>query len=382
MHIAHVLSSFGLGGQERMAVDLARAQRASGHRVMAVSLAPAPEGPLAETFLEAGVKALTVPKRAGFDVTLPIRLGQLFLREGVDVVHTHNPQPLIYGAPAGRFAGAALIHTKHGRNPDSLRRRLLRRAAAKLVDAYVAVSPSTAEVARENHDCDETRLHVITNGIDVTAFTLGAGVRCAVRDELGIPRDAWVVGTIGRLAPEKDQAALVRAMGPLLSEKRRLVIVGEGAERLALEELVRSLEHGRFVHLTGARRDPARLLAAFDVFGLSSCTEGLPLVLLEAMAAGLPVVSTDVGGIGDVIQHERTGFLVPRSSMTQFAEELLRLYRNPDLARRVGMSARHAVRNAYSLERMAGDYAALYANARRAALSSMMGEHATASLRA
>ncbi len=364
MNIVHVLSSFGLGGQERMAVDLARAQRASGHRVMAVSLAPPPEGPLAETFLEAGVKALTVAKRPGFDVTLPIRLGQLFVREGVEVVHTHNPQPLIYGAPAGRLAGAALIHTKHGRNPDSLRRRLLRRAAAQLVDAYVAVSPSTAAVARENHDCDEARLHVIANGIDVTAFTLGAGVRRGVRDELGIPRDAWVVGTIGRLAPEKDQAALVQAMAPLLDEKRRLVIVGDGAERMALEKLVHGLERGRFVHLTGVRRDPARLLAAFDVFALSSCTEGLPLVLLEAMAAGLPVVSTDVGGIGDVVQHERTGFLVPRTDMARFADELRRLYRDPDLARRIGMTARHAVRHAYSLERMASDYAALYASAR------------------
>jgi glycosyltransferase involved in cell wall biosynthesis len=367
MHIAHVLSSFGLGGQERMAVDLARAQRASGHEVMAVSLAPPPEGPLAETFLEAGVKALTVAKRSGFDFTLPFRLGQLFSREGVDVVHTHNPQPLIYGAPAGKLAGAALIHTKHGRNPDTLRRRLIRRAAAELVDAYVAVSPSTAAVARENRDCDGARLHVIANGVDVTAFTLGAGVRCAVRGELGIPRNAWVVGTIGRLAPEKDQAALVRAMAPLLDEKHRLVIVGDGAERVALSELVRSLERGRYVHLTGMRSDPARLLASFDVFALSSCTEGLPLVLLEAMAAGLPVVSTDVGGIGDVIEHERTGFLVPRTSMTRFADELLRLYRNPDLARKVGMSARLAVKNAYSRERMASDYAALYASARRPA---------------
>jgi glycosyltransferase involved in cell wall biosynthesis len=286
---------------------------------------------------------------------------------------------LIYGAPAGKLAGAALIHTKHGRNPDSLRRRWLRRAAAKLVDAYVAVSPSTAAVARENDDCDEARLHVIANGIDVTAFTLGASVRCAVRDELGIPRDAWVVGTIGRLAPEKDQAALVRAMVPLLDEKRRLVIVGDGAERISLDDLVRSLERGRYVHLTGARRDPARLLAAFDVFALSSCTEGLPLVLLEAMAAGLPVVSTDVGGIGDVVEHERTGFLVPRTSMARFADELLRLYRNPDLARKVGMTARHAVRNTYSVERMANDYAALYATARGPA--AIVG-HAASPLRA
>jgi len=364
MHIAHVLSSFGLGGQERMAVDLARAQRAAGHQVMAVSLAPPPEGPLAETFLEAGVKALTVAKRRGFDLTLPLRLGQLFAREGVEIVHTHNPQPLIYGAPAGKLAGAVLIHTKHGRNPDRLRRRWLRRAAAELVDAYVAVSPSTAAFAREHRDCDGARLHVIANGIDVTRFTLGASVRSAVRDELGIPRDAWVVGTIGRLAPEKDQAALVRAMAPLLEEKRRLVIVGDGDERMALDRLVRDLPRGRFVHLTGMRRDPARLLAAFDVFALSSATEGLPLVLLEAMAAALPVVSTDVGGIGDVIEHERTGFLVPRTSMGRFADELSRLYRNPDLARKIGMTARHAVRSAYSLERMAGDYAKLYATAR------------------
>jgi glycosyltransferase involved in cell wall biosynthesis len=119
------------------------------------------------------------------------------------------------------------------------------------------------------------------------------------------------------------------------------------------------------------RWSSARLLAAFDVFALSSATEGLPLVLLEAMAAALPVVSTDVGGIGDVIEHERNGFLVPRASMARFADELARLYRNPDLARKIGMTARHAVRSAYSLERMASDYAALYASAREPMLKQL-----------
>ena len=121
MHIAHVLSSFGLGGQERMAVDLARAQRAAGHQVhgrVAGSATGRSARPRRSS--KPGVKALTVAKRGGFDVTLPIRLGRLFAREGVEVVHTHNPQALIYGAPAGKLAGAALIHTKHGRNPDSL----------------------------------------------------------------------------------------------------------------------------------------------------------------------------------------------------------------------------------------------------------------------
>jgi glycosyltransferase involved in cell wall biosynthesis len=357
-----VLSSFGLGGQERMAVDLARAQRAAGHRVLAVSLAPPPEGPLGLSFREAGVEAITVAKRPGFDVTLPFRLARLFAREGVELVHTHNPQPLIYGAPAGKLAGAALVHTKHGRNPDTKRRRWLRRAAADLVDAYVAVSPSTAAVAREDRDAAEERLRVIENGIDVKAFTHGAAARHAVRDELGIPLDAWVVGTIGRLAPEKDQRMLIEAMAPLLGPKRRLLIVGEGPERPALEALVAKLEHVPYIHFTGVRRDPARLLAGFDVFALSSKTEGLPLVVLEAMAAALPVVSTDVGGIGDVIEHERTGFLVPAGNVAKLEHTLGKLYQSPDLGRRIGLAARHAVRQTHALERMANDYAVLYAN--------------------
>jgi glycosyltransferase involved in cell wall biosynthesis len=365
MRIAHVLSSFGLGGQERMAVDLARAQRAAGHQLIAVSLAAPPEGPLALGFREVEIPAITVAKRRGFDITLPFRLARVFERENIEVVHTHNPQALIYGAPAGKLAGAVLVHTKHGRNPDTRRRRWLRRAAAELVDAYVAVSPSTAQVAREHRDSAEERLSVIENGIDLNAFTHGAGVRHAVRDELGIPRDAWVVGTIGRLAPEKDQKVLIEAMTPLLGPKRRLLIVGDGPERPALDALVEKLGVKAHVHFTGVRRDPARLLASFDVFALSSKTEGLPLVVLEAMAAALPVVSTDVGGIGDVIEHERSGFLVPPADVAKLESALGKLYRSPDLGRRIGLAARHAVRQSHSLTRMAGEYAALYAKVLR-----------------
>jgi glycosyltransferase involved in cell wall biosynthesis len=363
MRIAHVLSSFGMGGQERVAVDLARAQRAAGHDVMAVSLAPPPPGPHEKTFRDAGVETRTVAKGAGFDPGLALRLARTFKAERIDVVHTHNPQPLIYGAPAGRLAGAAVIHTKHGRNPDLARRRWLRRAAAELVDAYVAVSPDTALVARRNRDCDPKRLQVIQNGIDVEAFVPDPGARALVRSELGIPPGAWVVGTIGRLAKEKDHVSLVRAVEPLLSHERRLVIVGDGPERDALHELVGSIERGRFVHLTGARSDPARLLASFDVFAMSSQTEGLPLVLLEAMAAGLPVVSTDVGGIGDVVEHGRTGFLVRRGELARFAAELLRLNEEPALGREMGAAAVHVVREKHALAQMADTYLALYADA-------------------
>lgn len=212
--IAHVLSSFGLGGQESMAVELARMQRSEGHTVLAVSLAPLPEGRNAQLFRDAGISATTIAKGHGVDLSLPLRLALYLRRNRTTSVHTHDPHALIYGAPAARLSGAIAIHSKHGMNPDRSRRVWLRRAAARLVDAYVAVSPALRVVALANRDCDSRLLHVISNGVDATRFAPNSEARRSVRAELGIPDDAWVVCTVGRLAPEKDQAALVDAMPP------------------------------------------------------------------------------------------------------------------------------------------------------------------------
>ena len=284
MRIAHILSSFGMGGQERVALDLAVGQRALGHQVMAVSLAPAPDGPLAEEFHGAGVEVSRQAKRGGFDPTMPVRLGRLFRRMAIDVVHTHNPQPLIYAAPAARATRAALVHTKHGMNPDASsggwarsRRRWLRRTAAGMVDAFVAVSEHTAGVARDAGEFPRGPVEVIPNGIDLSRFFPDAEARAAVRDELGIPQDAYVVGTVGRLFREKGHDFLLRAVEPLLSPRFHLVLVGDGPRAEALAEIVRGLSGAASVHLLGARRDVPRLVAALDTFVLSSVREGLPL---------------------------------------------------------------------------------------------------------
>lgn len=366
MKIVHVLSSFGMGGQERVALDLAIGQRALGHDVFAVSLHPGPEGPLAADFRAHGVEVATVEKRGGgFDLTLPGRLAYRLWRFGADVAHTHNPQPLIYGAPAAKLARAAAVHTKHGANPDGGRRLLMRRTAARFCDAYVAVSALTAEVARRNREVPEAKLRTIPNGIDLQRFHPDAEARAAVRGELGIPDDAWVAGTVGRLAPEKDQALLLRAVAPLLSPARRLVVVGDGAELPALRAQAEALgERGRFVHLTGARRDVPRCLAALDVFALSSRTEGLPLVIPEAMATGLPVVSTAVGGIPGVLDEGATGFLVPAGDEATLRERLARLAEDRALADALGRRARAAALERYAAERMVRDYLEVYREVR------------------
>ncbi|HTM46915.1 MAG TPA: glycosyltransferase, partial [Polyangiaceae bacterium] len=309
MIIAHVLSSFALGGQERVATDLARLQQQAGHTVMAISVAPLPEGPCAAIFRSSGVRAITIAKRFRLDPILPVCISLFLKRNHVTVVHTHNPHALIYGAPAARLAGAVAIHSRHGMNPDRPRRLWLRRTIARLCDSYVAVTPSLATVAVENGDCLAARLRIISNGIDVTRFSPNQQARSEMRRSLGIAETAWVVGTVGRLAPEKNQALLIDAMAPLLGPDRELVIVGDGPERKALERRIAALPQRRHVHLLGARDDVEHILPAFDAFALTSHTEGLPLVVLEAMATGLPVISTAVGGIPDIIQHGVTGLL-------------------------------------------------------------------------
>jgi len=232
------------------------------------------------------------------------------------------------------------------------------------------VTPALARIA--THECDPNRVHVVANGIDTSSFTPRPDTRSDVRRELGLPENAWVVGTVGRLAPEKDQALLVRAMAPLLSDRRHLVIVGDGPERDALRTVIHEANAERYVLMAGSRSDVARLLSAFDAFALPSRTEGLPLVLLEAMASELPVVATAVGGIPDLVVPGLTGMLVPPSDAPALRAALLSIVENPPGARKMGRAARREVVAHHSAEAMATAYGHLYRAARgRAGIASV-----------
>jgi glycosyltransferase involved in cell wall biosynthesis len=359
--IVHVLSSYGVGGQERVALDLAIGQKARGHDVSVISLAPEPDGAMAQEFAQAGIATSRIPKRGGLDPTLVPRLARELRRRKIDVVHTHNPLPLIYGAPAARLAGAAAIHTKHGKNPGSRGHRLLRRAAAQLTNAFVAVSDTTEAQAREQHDAPLKKLHTIPNGIRLDRYAPDAEARAAARVELGLG-DAWVIGTVGRLDQFKNQSMMIRAAAPLLSSSVRLVIIGDGDARPEVEAAVAALPDPRWVVLTGRRMDVPKLVHAFDVFALSSKSEGLPLVVPEAMAAGLPVVATSVGGLPSVVDHGITGLLVPVEEQA-FGAALALLAGDHAMAKQMGVRAREVALARYSHDRMVDAYLALYERA-------------------
>ncbi|HWO21451.1 MAG TPA: glycosyltransferase [Kofleriaceae bacterium] len=368
-HVAHVLSSFGMGGQERVAFDLAVSQLRAGWQVTALSLAPPPDGPLAAEFRAAGAAIERVARpRPGVDPLLVVRLARWLRRHQVDLVHTHNRMALIYGAPAGRLAGAAVVHTKHGKNPRGGTRLVAGNLAGRLVHAFVAVSEETAAVARQRREVPERRLHVIPNGIELGRFHPDPEARVRVRRELGIAAEAWVIGTVGRIAAEKNHALLLRAAAPLLvrpvarpGSDVRLVIAGDGPLLPAATELAGSLGIAASAHLLGVRRDVPAVLNALDVFAMSSDTEGLPLVVLEAMATGLPVVSTRAGGIPNVIDEGQTGFLVPVGDEQALRERLAHLTAERAAARACGARAREVAVTRYAAARMQREYLELYA---------------------
>jgi glycosyltransferase involved in cell wall biosynthesis len=364
VNIVHVLSSYGVGGQERVALDLAAGQVARGHRVSGVSLAPPPDGPLAGEFAAAGVETVTIAKGRGIDLTLVPRLARAFRSRGAEIVHTHNPQPLIYGAPAARLAGASAIHSKHGKNPATRAQWALRRAAAQCVHWFVAVSETTAAQARERREVPLDRIVVIPNGIRLERFERDPDARSAVRSELHIPQDAWVIATVGRIDDNKNQPLLVRAAAPLLGPSVHLVLVGDGPSRAQLDDAVRALgDRAGFVHVLGRRMDVARLFSGFDVFALSSISEGLPLVIPEAMASELAIVATAVGGLPDIIEDGVTGLLCPVDE-NELRGRLQSLTRDRRRASALGAAARRASLSRFSADRMIEDYLGLYRRAK------------------
>ena len=181
------------------------------------------------------------------------------------------------------------------------------------------------ETLRSSGDVPRDKLLVIDNGVDLERFQVDDAQRIEARARLGIPEAAFVIGSVGRLAPEKNYGFLMRAAEPLLSSGAHLVFVGDGSERGRLEAQAAASRRPAAVHFAGAQSDVATFLAAMDVFSLSSTFEGLPLALLEAMACGRTVVASAIGGIPLVVEDGSTGLLVASGDEAGFTAALRRV---------------------------------------------------------
>jgi glycosyltransferase involved in cell wall biosynthesis len=290
----------------------------------------------------------------------------LLRRERYDVVHTYTATPGFLGRIAARVVGVPVIlHHQAGWTVSEfsspLQRALytpLEYLAVLASSRSICVSHAVATQAHQLRIAPRRKLVTICNGVDPIPFIAATqdGSREALRQELGIPDDYLVIGNTSRLAPQKDIGTLIRAMELLRSMLTdvpfTLLMAGEGSDRQKLEKLVHSLDLREHVRLLGFRTDIPAFIAGLDIFANPSLWEGLSISLLEAMAAGKPIVTTSIPPNAELIENEVTGLLVPPKSPERIAEAITRFVREPELARRCVAAARQRVWDAFTIDRM------------------------------
>jgi glycosyltransferase involved in cell wall biosynthesis len=283
-----------------------------------------------------------------------------------DVLHTHDYKSNVLGGLAVRRADHAIpwVATVHLHTEASRRLRVYRALdlfLLRLADRVITVSREQRRLLLRR-GVERRRLVLVPNVIDVAGFSAGAGDPSAVRAELGVPVNAPLIGTVGRLAEQKgvdcflEAARAVHAARP----ESRFVIVGGGPLRRALEASAAALDLGGSADFVGYRTDVASLMAACDIVVLPSRSEGLPLVLLEALALGRPVVATRVGGVPDAVRDDESAVLVEPGSATAIASAVLRLLDDPLLCARLGDAGRARVLKRFAPQQAARRLASVY----------------------
>ena len=363
IRVMHVVQSLDVGGLENGVVNLLN--RLSDHRFKHVVCCLTHAGRLAERIQSKDVEIVEMglpTDRFRFPL---FTLRRLIRRWSPDVLHTRG-WGTIDAVFAARAAGVPrLIHGEHGReatDPEGLNRKrnLVRKCFSPLVDRFVAVSDDLRLWLTQIVGISPLKVMTIHNGVDTDKF-VGDG-RDAARRMLGLDASTFVFGTVGRLDPVKDHGSLLQAFAAIARADRRacLVIVGDGPMRTQIESKVAELAIGERVRLLGERSDVSMLLQAFDVFVLTSIAEGISNTILEAMASGLPIVATRVGGNPELLEHGISGHMVAARDVSGLTTAFANYLVDPVLCRQHGRAARQRVVDKFSLERMAADYADLY----------------------
>jgi len=325
-------------------------------------------GPCAEALDEGQVFCLEAHRGfGGLDFKALWRLVRHVREERFTILHSHNMVARQIAGMASLLTRAVNVHTKHGAEPPRNRTAAFcHRWRAKPSRAIVAVSEDVKRVLIDLEGVPPEKVVVIRNGIDVEAFApRDPARRSAARLSLGVPENGFVVGAVGRLAAVKGYDVLLRAF----AEVRRdvptafLAFVGDGPERSALERLCAELGASGSVLFVGATSQVRPWYDVMDCFVLSSLSEGTSLALLEAGAAGLPAVVTDVGGNGEVVADGETGLLAPVGDHHALARGLTTLGRDRELRASMGRSARQRITERYSVRSMVRQYETVYARA-------------------
>jgi sugar transferase (PEP-CTERM/EpsH1 system associated) len=370
--VVHLIYKLDIGGLETLLVDTINRMPAHKYRHAVVCLTDYTD--FAQRITRPGVSLHALHKAPGLGLGAHLRLFKLLRSLRPTVLHTYNLGTVEYHATAMLAGVPVRVHAEHGRDagdPHGVNRKhnLLRRLLVPAIDRYVPVSRDLDRWLKEVVGIPAAKSLLIDNGVDTERFRPASDATRA-HD----PAEPWratvdgehpfIIGTVGRLQDVKDHASLIDAFallrGMLPEQRLRLVLVGDGPLRAALERQVAAAGLQDCVWLAGARSDVAQVMRSFSLFALSSIAEGTPVTMLEAMASGLPVVSTAVGGIPDLVLDGVSGALVPPRDPQRMAEALAAYVRDAERARLHGAQGRERIERKYSIAAMLASYVDLY----------------------
>lgn len=358
LRIMHVVYSFGIGGSETVAREVAMRLGDRGHTNMVVALEH--DGPLSDEFRSKGIPAHAVNRAEISMLGAMFRVFQLVRKFRPDVLHTHHMYMLFYTVPASLLTRTPIIHTEHEFwSLDTPKGRLFMPVLGMFCRWITAVNEETRLFMARGLKLQKRKLVTVPNGIDLTRF---ASASVLQRSDFGLNANDCVAVIVARLEPVKNHSMLLRAWRIVVDSVpgAKLLVIGAGSLGDTLRDESTALGLSERVNFLGPRRDVHAILPLADVAVLTSHDEGLPLSLLEAMAAGLPVVSTNVGGVPEVVRDGVNGILVQGEDPQVFAKAVIRVFNDLSSARNMGKDGRKLVERTYDLDVAVGRYLELY----------------------
>lgn len=362
MNILHITFDMRIGGTEMVIKNLIEGNTDTSKN-MSIFCIESPLGPWGEQLKENGLSITTKARKPGFDTSIIAAIRNQIKQQHIDIIHCHQYTPWVYGTLAALLTPAKVVFTEHGRfYPDSTtwKRKFVNPLLSRFTHGITTISNATKQAVAEFEYISIDNIQTIYNGIKpLTAVTTKTE---KLRAELKLPKDAKILGTVARLDPIKNHSMLLRAFSMVLEHAPNtyLVIVGDGEMRQTLELLANKLEIDTYVKFVGYKTNPTDYLDLFDLFVLSSLSEGTSMTLLEAMSLSKPCVVTNAGGNPEIVEHDISGLVVENDNPEAFADALIALLSDTQKQSIMAKNAKQIFDEKFDVKRMNMAYRELY----------------------
>ena len=363
LNVMHVTYDMRIGGTEMVIRSIIEGSNRDSDLNMSIFCIEEPIGPWGVDLLESGIPIYSCNRREGFDTHLIKQIRTQVKKLNIDVLHCHQYTPWVYGVFATIGLKTKVIFTEHGRfYPDisSWKRKFVNPILSYFTAAITSISDATKQALVEYEFLNANKISVIHNGIKGIEKSDTASDE--LRAQYHISSDTFIVGTIARMDPIKNHLLMIRAVSLCIEAgiKIHFVLVGDGETRAEIEQEISNLQLQKHVTLSGYQKDPSRFFNLFDLFLLTSFSEGMSMTLLEAMSIGLPCVVTDVGGNAEVVSHNQTGRVIASNNVEQLAEQLKDLQQSPEKLNSMSVASLCRFEEAFTQSIMNANYKDCY----------------------